>query len=138
MAKLDRFQIDPEWVRKMADHEDANGCTSVGGLAVRLGLMGGEKSGDPRDETIRRLRRGLNSLIATCITMMRGTDLITRWPCPDCGRTGPHEPKRSMAITREDGSQAITGCWLCNTDAHRDEMREAIERARDVAQQEGE
>lgn len=135
MAKLDRFKVDPEWLRKAAEAEAAGGgCTSVGGLAVELGLMVG---GDPKDEEIRRLRRSLNNLLAACVTMMRGTDLITRWPCPDCGRKGPGDPKIGMTVIREDGQEYYGGCWLCNTDAHRDEMREAIERAREVAQREG-
>ena len=36
--RLARFRPSREWLMKAADAEDACGCTSVGGLAVTLGL----------------------------------------------------------------------------------------------------
>lgn len=37
-SRLARFRPSREWLMKAADLEDACGCTSVGGLAVELGL----------------------------------------------------------------------------------------------------
>lgn len=65
-------------------------------------------------------------LMAACEAFISRTYLTTRWPCPDCGRAWPDDPKRSIEL--KNGN--IIGCWLCHTDDTRDVARAAIARAR--------
>lgn len=49
--------------------------------------------------------------------------LQTRWPCPECGRTGPDAPLRTLRRQAVDPASHMilpnapvlyTGCWRCN------------------------
>ena len=42
--------------------------------------------------------------------------LLTRWPCPGCGRVGLGEPLRVLRVTLPDGTETLQGCIYCNQD----------------------
>lgn len=54
------------------------------------------------------------------------SDIRSRWPCADCGRVDANAPLRTIEYKQEDGTQVITGCWLCNTEDVRDAARAAL------------
>lgn len=78
------------------------------------------------NEANARLIAAAPDLLAACRAVMAGTDLINRWPCPDCGRQGPDKPLRVIHCVLEDGTRVVQGCWPCNTDRHRAQVRAAI------------
>jgi hypothetical protein len=44
------------------------------------------------------------------------TRLLTRWPCPCCGRKGAEEPLRPIEVKDEAGQVSWQGCHYCNMD----------------------
>jgi hypothetical protein len=77
-----------------------------------------------------RLIASASDLLEACQAVLARMALATRWPCPDCGRRGPHEELRILEVLPENADQAfLTGCWRCNSDDLREMVRKAIEKA---------
>jgi hypothetical protein len=82
------------------------------------------------EETNARLIAADRDLLEACQAVLARTVLATRWPCPDCGRRGPHEELRILEVLPENADQAfLTGCWRCNSDDLREMVSRAIKKA---------
>ena len=45
-------------------------------------------------------------------------ELLTRWPCPTCGRTGPNEPLRTVGIAQTASLTAAPRAVTCWSGCH--------------------
>ncbi len=82
------------------------------------------------DTVVAHAPKMLFSRLAALGTAVRAyldnTDILHRWPCPDCGRKNEQEPLRGLWTEREDGSRSYGGCWLCTTETVRKRLKEAL------------
>jgi hypothetical protein len=68
-------------------------------------------------ETDPRLIASARELLEVCQALMAERDLDGSWPCQNCGREGPLQPRRPIERTiKATGEVLRFECFLCRDD----------------------